>query len=67
MRHEDVFQLAQKICAFFKNKQVAILMVEEAGGKVTDWDGNPLSLKNCSNLVFYNGHLHNQILALNRD
>lgn len=42
------------------------LLVEEAGGKVTDHFGNPWSLENCSSLVFSNGCLHEKILALNQ-
>lgn len=38
------------------------LLVEEAGGKVTDCDNNPWSVKNYSNLVLSNGKLHDQIL-----
>lgn len=41
------------------------LIVEEAGGKVTDFYGRPWSLENCSSLVFSNGVLHDQIIALN--
>lgn len=42
-----------------------ILFTEEAGGKVTDFYGRPWSLENCSNLVFSNGLLHDEILRLN--
>lgn len=38
------------------------LLVEEAGGKVTDLDGRPCDLRNCSELVFSNGILHEEIL-----
>ncbi len=41
------------------------LIVEEAEGKVTDFYGMPWSLENCSSLIFSNGLLHDQILALN--
>lgn len=41
------------------------LIVEEAGGKVTDFYGRPWSLENCGSLVFSNGLLHNEILRLN--
>ncbi|KKT83489.1 MAG: Acyl-CoA synthase [Candidatus Giovannonibacteria bacterium GW2011_GWC2_44_9] len=41
------------------------LFVTEAGGKATDRRGRPLSLQNYSDLVFSNGVLHDQILALN--
>ncbi|KKS96808.1 hypothetical protein A3B05_00855 [Candidatus Giovannonibacteria bacterium RIFCSPLOWO2_01_FULL_43_160] len=42
-----------------------ILLTEEAGGKVTDFYGRPWSLENCGSLVFSNGLLHGQIIALN--
>lgn len=38
------------------------LLVEEAGGKVTDLGGRPYDLQNCSELVFSNGILHEEIL-----
>jgi myo-inositol-1(or 4)-monophosphatase len=40
-----------------------ILIVEEAGGKVTDWQGNPIK-ENCSQLVATNGLIHDEILDL---
>lgn len=40
------------------------LLVEEAGGRVTDFDGRPYSLENYSSLVFSNGLIHEQTLAL---
>ena len=40
------------------------LIVEEAGGIVTNSDGKPYSLKNCSNLIYTNKILHPKILAL---
>lgn len=47
------------------------LLVEEAGGKVTDFEGNPWSIENYSNLVVSNGLVHEEALALlkkeNRD
>lgn len=42
------------------------LLVEEAGGKVTDHKGNPMTLDNCSDLVMSNGVIHDQILAIFR-
>lgn len=42
------------------------LLIEEAGGKVTDLNGNPWSLENCSTLLYSNGHLHEQVLALTK-
>lgn len=41
------------------------LIIEEAGGKVTDFHGRAWSLENCSSLIFSNGVLHNEILQLN--
>lgn len=40
------------------------LLVEEAGGKVTDFEGNPWSIENCSDLIISNGLLHEEALAL---
>lgn len=42
------------------------LLIEEAGGKVTDFNGKPWSLENCSRLVFSNGFLHDQIVGLDK-
>lgn len=39
------------------------LLVEEAGGKVTDYFGGPYSLENCSNLIASNGFVHDLILG----
>lgn len=39
------------------------LPVEEGGGKVTDHDGNPMTLENHSDLVMSNGRIHGPILA----
>ncbi len=41
-----------------------ILFAEEAGGKVTDFEGNPPTFENCSNLVYTNGALHAEALNL---
>lgn len=38
------------------------LLVEEAGGRVTDLSGNPYSLENCSTLLYSNGILHDVAL-----
>ena len=38
------------------------LLVEEAGGRVTDPEGNPYDLENCTELIFSNGILHEAIL-----
>lgn len=40
------------------------LIVEEAGGIVTGFDGTPYSLENCSDLIYTNKALHSKILAL---
>lgn len=40
------------------------LLVEEAGGMVTAFDGSSWSIENCSNLVYSNSLLHQQLLAL---
>lgn len=40
------------------------LLVEEAGGIVTDFEGNSWSLENCKNLIYSNGILHQQLLTL---
>ncbi len=43
----------------------ALLLVEEAGGKITDWRGSPLQNHDISNgIVASNGKLHDQLLAL---
>lgn len=39
------------------------LLVEEAGGRVTDHFGNPYFWGNCSNLIASNGYIHNLILS----
>jgi myo-inositol-1(or 4)-monophosphatase len=40
-----------------------ILMVREAGGRCTDMDGNPVSLRG-PHLLVDNSHIHDEILAL---
>jgi myo-inositol-1(or 4)-monophosphatase len=44
------------------------LIVEEAGGRVTDWDGNPLTtaldVKQRVNMIASNGHAHDKLLEL---
>lgn len=40
------------------------LLVEEAGGKTTDPNGNPYSITNCSDVVFSNGKIHEQIVEV---
>jgi len=43
----------------------SIIMVEEAGGKITDWQGNPVTEKNSHNgVVASNGNIHDQLLTL---
>lgn len=40
------------------------LLVEEAGGKVTDWNGNPLDPTQGSQVVGTNGKVHGEMLKL---
>lgn len=43
------------------------LLVEEAGGKVTDLQGNPPSLENCGTLIYAaNAEIHRQALEIGR-
>ncbi len=46
----------------------AKLIVEEAGGRVTDWDGNPLTtpldVRQRVNIVASNGRAHDKLLEL---
>jgi myo-inositol-1(or 4)-monophosphatase len=46
----------------------AKLIVEEAGGRVTDWDGNPLStpldVRQRVNMIASNGRVHDKLLEL---
>lgn len=42
----------------------ACLLVEEAGGRVTDLDGNPWSADNYATLLYSNGRLHDDALAV---
>ncbi len=42
----------------------ACLFIEEAGGRVTDFEGKRWSLENFSTLVFSNGFLHDAVLNL---
>lgn len=42
----------------------ACLLIEEAGGRVTDHDGNPWSVENCADLICCNPSLHTQVLAV---
>jgi myo-inositol-1(or 4)-monophosphatase len=39
-----------------------LLLVREAGGKVTDWQGNPASCRN-REVVASNGKLHREFMA----
>ena len=43
---------------------IMCLFIEEAGGTVTDLEGNPWTVKNCANLICSNGLLHTQALAV---
>lgn len=40
----------------------SILLVEEAGGIISDFYGNPFSLTNYSNIIFSNRHIHGHIV-----
>lgn len=43
----------------------AILLVQEAGGTVTNWNGDPIINRNLSNgIVASNGILHNQLISI---
>ncbi len=43
----------------------AIVICEEAGGKVTDWDGERIDIsKDYTNVLFSNGKLHEVLLAM---
>lgn len=42
----------------------ACLFIEEAGGKVTDYNGNPWSVENCRDLICSNGLLHQEALKI---
>jgi myo-inositol-1(or 4)-monophosphatase len=43
----------------------ALLLVEEAGGHVTDWNGNPIRNRDLSRgVVASNGKIHNELLTL---
>ena len=42
-----------------------IPIVEEAGGKVSDWKGSPLSIENKrSNMVVSNGLIHDEVIKM---
>lgn len=41
-----------------------ILLIQEAGGTVTDWNGNPLNPAKDSHIVATNSHIHPALLAL---
>jgi fructose-1,6-bisphosphatase/inositol monophosphatase family enzyme len=44
------------------------LLVTEAGGMITDWQGNPLGMENDTNIVAAaSPELHEQLLALLTD
>lgn len=42
----------------------ACLLIEEAGGKVSDFSGKPWSVENSQDLLYSNGFLHDQALTL---
>jgi fructose-1,6-bisphosphatase/inositol monophosphatase family enzyme len=39
------------------------LIVTEAGGKVTDWDGEPLRSENQTTIVASNGRIHDELIG----
>lgn len=41
-----------------------LLLVQEAGGKVTDWNGNPLNPAQGSQVIGTNGKVHEELLKL---
>ncbi|MDE3046281.1 MAG: inositol monophosphatase [Verrucomicrobiota bacterium] len=41
-----------------------VLLVEEAGGKVTEWDGAPFDLRAKKSILATNGHIHPQTIKL---
>lgn len=43
------------------------LVLEEAGGKITDWEGNPLTYTGKTDIAASNTHLHPALLALLQD
>lgn len=40
------------------------LMIEEAGGRVTDLSGRPWSIEHYDSLIFSNGHIHEELVEL---
>jgi fructose-1,6-bisphosphatase/inositol monophosphatase family enzyme len=43
------------------------LLIEEAGGRVTDFAGNPYSATNCGSLICSNGLLHNEMVKFGKE
>ena len=41
-----------------------VLLIEEAGGKVTHWDQKPFSVHSKKPIIATNGHIHNAITAI---
>ena len=41
-----------------------VLLVEEAGGKITDWEGNPWRFGSSDYFIASNGKIHDALLAL---
>lgn len=41
----------------------SVVIIEEAGGKITDWNGNPVPLYGSSSVAVSNGHLHSYLLT----
>ncbi len=56
------------ILVSLKNKPTenihGFLLIPEAGGKVTDFNGNPWSWENCESLVYSNGLVHEEVLRI---
>ncbi|WP_230967726.1 inositol monophosphatase family protein [Nostoc sp. WHI] len=42
-----------------------LILLEEAGGKITDWHGNPLAMVSCqSDVLATNGKIHNSLIDI---
>ncbi len=44
-----------------------VLFVEEAGGRVSDFSGDTVSLTQCKSVIFSNGALHPNLIALGKE
>ncbi len=40
------------------------LLITKTGGRVTDFKGQPLTLENCADVIFSNGQIHEELLAM---